>query len=90
MDLAKQISQAKNVESGMAAANDAIAMNLAKWAPAVMKGEETENIGISFQAVPGIIEAYERVPVNQNVYVYNNNNTDKKGNLKILSPKVQL
>jgi len=87
LNLAKQISVAPNVQSGMAAANDAVARNLSKWAMLAMNTEQSENIGISFQAVPGIVEAYEKVPSNQNIYVYNDNNVDKKGNLKILSPK---
>ena len=84
-ELAKQMAISKNVEKGAAAGQDQIAANLVKWAKAVMDIEGIENIGISFQAVPGTVETFEGTEAKEKIYIYNSGEKPQKGKLKIFN-----
>ena len=86
-DLAKEAQESPTAQPGLAAAYDEIALNLARWALAVTESEESENIGIHFQAVPGKVEAYEGENALLSVYVYNDRSTDTQGSLQVTSSK---
>lgn len=85
--LAVQASKSAKVEKGIAFAYDAVAENLAIWAEQVMEREASENIGIYFQVVPGLIEAYEGEPASIKVYAYNHRSVDATGTLSVQSSK---
>ena len=80
---AKQAAKSKYVENGFAASEDLIAENLTKWAKAAMDIEGNENIGISFQTVPGMIETYAGAKTKESFYIYNNNGMSVKGKLRL-------